>query len=192
MKTFISQLVSATFLAYSVFAFGQQIDAPTYVDREEWEFDSLIKGREDSLTQKSNRRPSNRTDKFIVENGKIIGARLEREPYFFQNADDKSWYQFPLFIGKKWENKMHVQVRAKSFWITQKFEVIAFEEVKVSAGTYNAFKIKKDEEDMVTFYWYSPDSKSLVRYESKHVLKNEAVVDEYKELKKFTPKQMAK
>jgi hypothetical protein len=69
--------------------------------------------------------------------------------------------QFPLTVGKQWEYRGHVrnQVTGFSGPITNKIEVVDFEDVLTAAGTFPAFKIVSGN----STYWYSPSAKTIVR-----------------------------
>jgi hypothetical protein len=80
---------------------------------------------------------------------------------------------FPLFFGKEWSNMLkaapHKGVsREKDF--LEEYVVAAYEDVKVAAGTFKAFRIEyqnKETGRMVqtarATFWYSPEVKAIVK-----------------------------
>lgn len=85
---------------------------------------------------------------------------------------DWSWhYDFPLYVGKKWE-KMVTGYDAghslRDYLYT--YRVISYENVTVPAGTFNAFKIEREQKSMrgigdsvITYKWYSPEVKNEIK-----------------------------
>ncbi len=80
---------------------------------------------------------------------------------------------FPLYIGKKWSNVVtRTPKRGKSFeqnYIEEYF-VSSYEDVKIMAGTFKAFKIEYLQKNIMTMretargaYWYSPDVKAIIK-----------------------------
>jgi hypothetical protein len=103
-------------------------------------------------------------------------------------------FKFPLYVGKKW-NYTHSSSKYKqsggtgeSTVIDSSVKVVAYEQIKVPAGTFWAYKI---EENRVTrgakssrgYYattWYSPEVRNTVKNEEDNDVWN-------RELLKFTP-----
>lgn len=83
--------------------------------------------------------------------------------------DPSKYFDFPLFVGKKWQN-MFLNGRR---WDTAVNEVTGFEPVATPAGTFPAFKIERIVVDTRTDgdvwyyrfnYFYSPETRSVVKY----------------------------
>ena len=82
---------------------------------------------------------------------------------------------FPLLIGKKWSHLIRVlPKKGRGMAIEKNFRedlsVSAYEDVKVAAGTFKAFKIEYQNMDMGSTlqsargaYWYSPEIKAVVK-----------------------------
>lgn len=79
-------------------------------------------------------------------------------------------FDFPLFVGKKWQN-MFLHGRR---WDTAVNEVTGIEPVATPAGTFPAFKIERIIADTRTDgdvwyyrfnYFYSPETRSVVKYD---------------------------
>jgi len=82
---------------------------------------------------------------------------------------------FPLYVGKKWRNisssSDFTYRKTQSVQnYSEEYLVSSYEDVKVAAGTFKAFKIeyrhtnmKKGQEAARTTYWYSPEVKAIVK-----------------------------
>ena len=77
-------------------------------------------------------------------------------------------YDFPLDVGKTWRQTYHLTDRAKDFSgaVWADYEVLAFEEITVGAGTFMAYKVaitdaSFDHENNV--YWYAPEANSTLK-----------------------------
>jgi hypothetical protein len=118
----------------------------------------------------------------------IKGATEKCDPY-------RGPFKFPLYVGKKWDYT-HTSSKYKQSSGTgdelavtdSNVKVVAYEQVKVPAGTFWAYKI---EENRVTrgtkslrgykvTVWYSPEVKNTVKSEEDNDVWN-------RELLKFTP-----
>jgi len=77
--------------------------------------------------------------------------------------------EFPLFVGKKWNDEFDAWKRGNIRHFTNEYIVDKYETVNTKAGSFKAFKIirlgsipkkswKGKEE-----YWYSPEAKRIVR-----------------------------
>lgn len=121
---------------------------------------------------------------------------------FLRNLDDKGEmteevapfrgpFSFPLWVGKKWSYAFQTSKtkRAASFSEVRDSDVrvIAYEEVKVPAGTFWAFKIEevrrirgtKGPKAMLGYHvtiWYSPDVKHSVKIEQDNDVYNRDLV----------------
>lgn len=102
-------------------------------------------------------------------------------------------FKFPLYVGKKW-NYTHSSSKAKSGGtgestvVDSTVKVVGYEQVKVPAGTFWAYKIeenrvtrgKKSLMGYTVTVWYSPEVKNTVKSEEENDSWN-------RELLKFTP-----
>jgi hypothetical protein len=84
---------------------------------------------------------------------------------FAQNPNLK----FPLAVGQNWKFEYRIGARgAKEVSRTVEIKVTGTEQVTTPAGTFTAFKLEKDDRKgpkdfWVTTYWYSPETKSVVK-----------------------------
>jgi len=117
---------------------------------------------------------------FLIENGKEV-----------KNTDPhRDFFDFPLFVGKKWS---YTTSPSPSISTLNEFKVEGVEEVKVSAGTFAAYRIYYVQKRIGTTphsniptegwvrYWYSPEVKYLVKRE----VEKSAFWDTVKGLKDF-------
>jgi hypothetical protein len=86
----------------------------------------------------------------------------------------KQFYNFPLFSGKKWSYRYSSYNTAwhRDSDILAEFSAIRFEDVEVPAGKFRAFKVMvnlsiKDINRRGTYYyWWGPDVRSLIKWET--------------------------
>ena len=78
---------------------------------------------------------------------------------------------FPLQIGKKWDQTLHLTVikdGARSTYYNT-FKIIAYEEITVKAGTFKAFRIRWRQNQIGTSWsghldmWWSPKVKNFIK-----------------------------
>lgn len=79
---------------------------------------------------------------------------------------------FPLTVGKQWTRNYNASYIGSSTLLprTVTYEVKGIEQVTTPAGTFRAFKVVSDDrysgrDYWVTNYWYSPETKSIVKYQ---------------------------
>src|SRR5262249_56449084 len=77
---------------------------------------------------------------------------------------------FPLTVGKKWSRDYKTAYVGGTKQIERKvsYEVKGIEQITTAAGTFRAFKLESDDragqrDYWVTTYWYSPETKSIVK-----------------------------
>jgi len=112
----------------------------------------------------------------------------EVEPY-------RGWMSFPLWVGKRWNYTFRTshtkRAASESAPIDADVKVVAYEQVKVPAGTFWAFKIEETRTmksskkgQFRTGYhvtaWYCPDIRGVVKIEQDNDVYN-------RDLTKFTP-----
>jgi hypothetical protein len=85
---------------------------------------------------------------------------------YCQNLD------FPLTVGKQWKRNYSVAPVGSNRPLprTVTYEVKGIEQVTTPAGTFRAFKVESDDrysgrDFWITNYWYSPETKSIVKYQ---------------------------
>jgi hypothetical protein len=119
--------------------------------------------------------------KIFLKSGSILsesGATIQsRRPGGWINKYDPPLAPRPqeLQVGMKWEEKSFVISSnnnpnfdpSKGFYITQIKKVVAFEEIKVPAGTFKAYKIETEYKDFGTsgfiYEWYAPNIPNALR-----------------------------
>ncbi|MBA4371453.1 MAG: hypothetical protein C0402_01180 [Thermodesulfovibrio sp.] len=124
---------------------------------------------------------------------KVINEKGEEEvmtPY-------RGPFNFPLWTGKKWSYSFSSSAKVKSsgagelVTVDAHVKVVAYEQVKVPAGTFRAFKIEETRQNRgakrglaqygttITF-WYSPEIKSIIKIEHANDIHN-------RELLRYSP-----
>ena len=68
-------------------------------------------------------------------------------------------YEWPLFVGKSWVSEFRLRDHAREQTVALKydFRVEAFEEVVTSAGTFKAFRVRRDGPDDRYIVWFNPE-----------------------------------
>jgi hypothetical protein len=170
---------------------GQRAEAPTYRQGDFWIFKvdrSLPKGGSSTIDE------IQKGGEFVVRPrmGKVEVLRLTEgkqvpvsrpkvlplmlpTPGLLQRED--KFYDFPLFVGKKWEGKIKGSFRVSNN------EVTGLETITTPAGTFQAYKIERiiaqevmragDAKRWWFTSYYSPETRSLVKlnYEFNTIVK---------------------
>jgi len=107
-------------------------------------------------------------------------------------------FDFPLYIGKKWEKKVSGLNSAGSQKnYLYRYRVLSFEDVTVLAGRFKAFKIECKQSNLsqkggsvITYLWYSPEVKREVLFRHGSVSGKWKVTGHDYELISFTLAEM--
>ena len=117
---------------------------------------------------------------------KTVSARGEvtqlRDPH-------SGFLQFPLFVGKSWSHSYENNgVPRRSNW-----SVKAYEQIKVKAGTFMAFRVEGEDKRLdrpygvLISYWYSPQVKAIVKFEGVDGSNLQPLADWQYELVRYSP-----
>lgn len=86
------------------------------------------------------------------------------------NEPHEGKFSSPLWVGKSWTSRFtrHERFRGKSFYdVTFIWKVTAYEDVRVPAGTFKAYKIEAWPDSRAPIrkqvYWYAPEVKLIVK-----------------------------
>jgi len=108
-------------------------------------------------------------DKSTLEFGEYAGSKDRKVPTFL---DSGLFFDFPIFVGKKWDRMISGETTRHVAWnYLMSYRVVSFEEVKVPAGTFEAFKIKQNQKDLasggeaISYYWFSAEAKNVIKCE---------------------------
>ena len=106
---------------------------------------------------------------------------------------------FPLTVGKQWKRNYNATYIGSNQPIprTATYEVKGIEQIATPAGTFRAFKLESDDRHSgrdfwITNYWYSPETKSIVKYQFDATAGQGSGLQRDIELIKFTPAGGAK
>lgn len=172
------------FLGTSVVWAQDKIEAPVWNVGDKWVFASgasteVIRVDENVYVIKT-LSPDNIEDFFIHDKTtlhrthRLVGEKRRK----YEGVWSKR-FNFPLTIGKSWENTFSSRAAGTTVSETEnryfeKFKVLGFEEVKVQAGTFRAIKIEYWQEGMSSsgrswagkaWYWYVPEVKYIVKWQ---------------------------
>jgi len=177
---FSTAFVAIFFLA-AVNAFSQEAPAPVFQEGDFWQFKAVEKqvgslstsnpfdGMYEVVYSQGNFKTFQMTN-----NGRQPANRIARGPLLAlvgQNPMVKD-LKFPFSVGQKWEYKFEFTMIGahKPFLQTVEMSVIGVEQVATPAGNFSTFKLEKQQTSMhglhpwVGTYYYSPDTKSVVKY----------------------------
>ena len=104
----------------------------------------------------------------------VTGSQKEdlepRPPVLLALLTFSSNLDFPLTVGKQWSREYKTNYVGSNKTVARKasYEVKGIEQVTTPAGTFRAFKLESDDragqrDYWVTTYWYSPDTRSIVK-----------------------------
>jgi hypothetical protein len=180
-KLSLSLPMLATFLLAAFNAFSQEAPAPVFQEKDFWQFKAV----EQSVGGISRSNPfdgiyevlyvqGNFKTFQMTNNGREPTNRVARGPLLAlvgQNPVVQD-LKFPFSVGQKWEYKFEFTMIGahKPFLQTVEMSVTGVEQVATPAGNFRAFKLEKEETSRnglhpwVGTYYYSPDTKSVVKY----------------------------
>jgi hypothetical protein len=88
----------------------------------------------------------------------------------FNLLKEQPQLKFPLTVGEKWNYRYTIRIPGMEKDLNRSVEIVVagIEEVTTPAGKFRAFKLTKDDRSSgrdfwVTTYYYSPETKSVVR-----------------------------
>jgi hypothetical protein len=81
---------------------------------------------------------------------------------------------FPMMVGKNWDARLVQRTTSGTYDMSQRAEVVAFERVEVTAGSFDAYKIVLQGVSSIHLggasvrpfratYWYAPSAKRIVK-----------------------------
>jgi hypothetical protein len=187
MKQLIIRLIIILSLTIGVKAFSQhRFEAPLFIDRDFWQFRIVEHGEYMKTERELNgvyeityfngqfkafKLEANRKTELIIGAGILLGLVRQTTPQHIQ---------FPLFEGKTWTTDYTFRPRRRDVdrSIRAITKVVEFGDVETTLGTIQAFKIERDARFRSADHWkfvyyWSPQTKSVVKYEM-NVLKGEA------------------
>jgi hypothetical protein len=156
------------------------VEAPTYKVGDEWRFtgvgyqsrihivevtdDTVVNEREVSIRLGC---PSCR----VVRDRNLTVLRFVEANGQARAGDQLRFLDFPLRVGKSWEQTLTMNTAGgeSSSTYRNRFTVEAYELVKVPAGTFKAFRIRHDQENLsserrwTAVSWWSPDVRWTIK-----------------------------
>ena len=163
------RLSAAVLFIVSVVVGQDRAGAPAYFDGEYWEYN--VKLVSDTRQGTSSDRLEEAIYRVEIKDGKIeVDEVFSRGNASIHDPLSKhKWFDFPLSVGKKWKYRYHRQRgrKGKARWRFPGLVVAGLETITTPAGTFSAFKITREETQGSYAYWYSPATKSVVKFEHK-------------------------
>jgi len=178
--TFSSAIVVIFFLV-PFSALPQEAPAPVFQEKDFWQF-KIVEKQVGGLSTSN---PFDGTYEVVysqgnfktfqmTNNGREPANRVARGPLLAlvgQNPVVKD-LKFPFSVGQKWEYQFELTMIGAKMPLLQTVEmsVTGVEQVTTPAGNFSAFKLEKQETSRhglhpwVGTYYYSPDTKSVVKY----------------------------
>jgi hypothetical protein len=184
MKKIFSLAMAIAFLVPALILFAEdQAATPEYQQGDFWQFRLTEK---DILIQ-STALIGNGDYEVFYSGGQFRPRPLAEKPQAKQNLSvlvdllnnpkrETQFLQFPLAVGKKWSVDYEVQAggAGRAMGRHADNEVKGMEEVTTAAGKFRAFKIERYDTGAVAAkggsgnwvytYYYSPETKSIVKY----------------------------
>jgi hypothetical protein len=174
-------LLSFLVLFIPVILYGQdKVEAPVWNIGDKW---SLT---EDVTIMVVNADESNYMVKYLTTRGEsiLVYEKSSLSRLYSMNRDrrikyegrNKRLFNFPLDIGKSWEDKFTIKsgtFGAQEFTILETFTPLGWEDIEIKAGKFKAVKLEYKQEmvgqtagqpkEGKAWYWYSPDVKYMLK-----------------------------
>jgi len=145
--------------------------APTYCEGDVWVYaygenrTRMIHGvsriKDGLVEMDSNTIDYCRGCRFIFDQNLALQQMLRADGTSIARASDRKWWEFPLEVGKTWRFTIPADMdgtgatrNGTSDWMEVTLLVEALEDVTVLAGTFRAFRVRRD------FYAYPPGSRA--------------------------------
>jgi DUF3108-like len=186
---FMKKMILLSFLVLSipVILYGQdKVEAPVWNVGDNWTwkrvdgatlYSEVVDVKEDLYLLKMGKDPDlygydkkTMNVKFLIKEG----GRQEKAGFAWRSVLD-----FPMFVGKKWENNTYGKAAraglrpgtASEITYINEFNVEGVEDITTPAGTFKCYKIRLKQTNMSAHlsgwvhYWYSPDVKIWIKRE---------------------------
>jgi len=172
-------------LFFALVAYAQdKVEAPVWNVGDKWVWSSggsteVLRIDENSYVIKT--LSSDNIENFFIHDKTSLNRthRLEGEKRRKYGGMWSKAFNFPLTIGKSWENMFSSRAAGTTISTPEnryfeKFKVLGFEDVKVQAGTFKAIKIEYRQEGLShtgerwvgeAWFWYVPEVKYFVKWQ---------------------------
>jgi hypothetical protein len=179
-KVAFSSALAAIFFLATFNALSQEVPAPLFQEKDFWQFKAVeqsvggisrsnsFDGIYEVLYLQGNFKTFQMTN-----NGREPADRSARGPLLalVGRSPVIKDLQFPFSVGQKWDYKYESTAigSKRPFLRTVEISVMGVEQVTTPAGSFNAFKLEKEEtvklgeRPWVGTFYYSPDTKSVVK-----------------------------
>ena len=160
--------------------FGQgKVEAPVWNVGDKWTLEdvviTVVNADENSYTVKY---LTSRGDLILIYEKSSLNRLyyMDRDKRIKYDDRNKRLFNFPLDVGKTWNDKFITKQTAlgsKEMTYLETFTVLGWEEIVIQAGKFKALKLEYKQETVgetagrpkegKAWYWYSPDVKSMVK-----------------------------
>lgn len=175
-------VLAGLFIAWNAAFAGEEVGAPIYRDEDTWLYSIVEK---DFIGSSSNALNGLYEITIVDGDAKVfyvsdgvkeeitvagpVKAVLGKGEYL---GGGENGLQFPLFVGKKWQFTYSVAQRGERHKSLRSAEVkvTGVEYVHAKAGTFRTFKLVRTDSagansGWVFTYYYSPETKSVIKYQ---------------------------
>jgi hypothetical protein len=200
MKNVLLFLVAGVLLIPAFKVFGQEAQAPVYKEGECWLFRSVSKNYQGyvsgdlALPVNGDHKICFLERKFLEVDGATKSQISTGSPWNnILYRRENRYLKFPLIVGQKRTEEFETRIRTnRRERRTSESSVLGIEDITSSAGTYQTFKIEKNDwcggkSSGRYIYFYSPQTKSVVKYNYEATLGSTATSEV--DLIKFLPVQ---
>ena len=149
----IFSLISISFVCHAAIAENQQPRAERYTDAKQGDRFSYVNGVSLIKCNHWEVKEANKNGEIVskcgdnalyvaADNGNLIMAMNDKGDTVVKFTPFFPELSFPLFVGRKWSSKYSGQEGIVKWTGDMSCEATAFEEIKVAAGKFDAFRIE--------------------------------------------------
>lgn len=156
-------------------------ERPTWESGDFWIYEGKVEGQTRCTTEQLKvfgHKPYREKDVYVMQSGPLESYYDQDLNYLATFAGENevasiepavAFFHWPLYVGKRWEQKAQYRNLRRGDdhprTIESVFEVQAYEPLKVLAGTFQAFRLKRTGRADAGYdeYWYAPEVKNIVK-----------------------------
>lgn len=156
----------------------ERAEAPVYQDGDWWEFKVTHRSYQTTHTAWLGQgiyklaRDAGKFKMFDSDRSEVTGYIPSTGTLATMTGSSKRLLDFPVFVGKKWDATYRaglVGAGSSTYPLSMQVTVVGTEKVTVPAGTFQSFKIEREDVGGPLWHWkwvyyYSPETKSIVKF----------------------------
>lgn len=163
---------------------NQQITSTVLQDRSPYKGVSVYRVR--SVVERAGKKPVTVVQVYRLKDGNRVAYIDAQGSVLTEYVPHNAQFVWPISVGKKWSRNYEYRSKGRSKKITlPTVHVVAREIVKVSAGTFQTFRIVSKRKANTTTFWYAPKLGVIVKYANTNGAKEPKVYGAYLELLKY-------